>query len=659
LQFAICNLNEKTTAFKNQMSMMPLFIVLSFVPLAFAVCNGGNVQRGTLVRTADDCDQAFASSSWITTGNGHLQFAHLVGPQVGSYDLDIPTFGGISTSGGSSFSSSGPNLFEKRCQCGGQMGIGICSEPVSTTSCLPGQYAITKLVGSSVTGAFCVTVSSQGTLLNTEFFLGSPNPITLVEVHDGMVLLGVYSAGAIEFDAAGNLINLAVSSGNDVGAFWGECGPMVITTPTPAPTPLPTAEATPPLAQCTTGTSVRFRSFANTGGKEHFLGVGDLGVGGNRVEQEITWANPSNNSVFYEYQQRVDAHQSTVNALTTLLYGSLASRLQSKTSCTLQSLTQLRIAVLAQSGATVNVRNIVATSVSGATLPFDVVGTSTFTEHLINVPAADLLSDFSVSAVVQIGGTFSASQEASRVQIHTCCIPISTNSIPNAKKRSIDGASSSTASFGKLVPTTGGGDPHLKGLFGIKFDVFGKPNGNYSLLSAPAFEVNMQLAQVGPAKRFMTRMSVLYRGTSVSFDGWALLTRKAELIKHFEALNATVKIDGWVMTIDPCPQHQLKFVAMHSGNINYLDLAVSVPGCHKSYGGLLGQTYQCKYATDKFQWSRDKEESFALPTLETPSGSYSPATAECTHEDEFKGEPIHGATQSTDGAVEMMGNRRR
>lgn len=37
---------------------------------------------------------------------------------------------------------------------------------------------------------------------------------------------------------------------------------------------------------------VRFRSFANTGGREIFLGIPDLGQGGNRVETDYTWQQP-------------------------------------------------------------------------------------------------------------------------------------------------------------------------------------------------------------------------------------------------------------------------------------------------------------------------------------------------------------------------------
>jgi hypothetical protein len=202
--------------------------------------------------------------------------------------------------------------------------------------------------------------------------------------------------------------------------------------------------------------------------------------------------------------------------------------------------------------------------------------------------------------------------------------------------------------------TSAGGDPHLKGMFGIDFDVFGKPGANYSLVTGPAFEVNMHVAQFGPELRYMTRMSVLYRGESIEIDAWSLKTRKAELIKHFEALGSKITIDGWVLTIDLCRQHQLKFVAMHSldgTNISFLDVEVRVPGCHNAYGGLLGQTYQCKYAREAFEWSRDKEESFRVPTLETPSGSYSP-TAECADGNEYDGDAINGSTQS-DGAINM------
>jgi hypothetical protein len=64
---------------------------------------------------------------------------------------------------------------------------------------------------------------------------------------------------------------------------------------------------------------------------------------------------------------------------------------------------------------------------------------------------------------------------------------------------------------------------------------------------------------------------------------------------------------------------------------NYYDVEIVSPGCHDSYDGALGQTYKCKYAdgaSEAFAWSHGQEEAFRLPTLFTPSGSYS-AEAAC------------------------------
>lgn len=77
-----------------------------------------------------------------------------------------------------------------------------------------------------------------------------------------------------------------------------------------------------------------------------------------------------------------------------------------------------------------------------------------------------------------------------------------------------------------------------------------------------------------------------------------------------------------------------------------------VPGCHSAYGGLLGQTYKCKWAKEKFQWSLDQEDAFLVPTLETPSDSNYSATTECARENEYEGAPLSGATNhQSDGAV--------
>jgi hypothetical protein len=214
------------------------------------------------------------------------------------------------------------------------------------------------------------------------------------------------------------------------------------------------------------------------------------------------------------------------------------------------------------------------------------------------------------------------------------------------RKRGINTALD-TSGLGTLATAAVSGDPHLAGAHGIKFDVYGKPAANYSLLVAPAFEINMQLADRGPEMRFMTSISVLYKGKSFVIKPWTLKGKRAELIAHFEALGAKVSIDThkWTITIELCAQHTIVFATHHSDGINYLNFELSVPGCHDAYGGLLGQTYQCKYAHEKFEWSREREEAFRVATLETASDLYAPL-AQCAHEDEYRGEAIRGGSFS-------------
>jgi len=67
---------------------------------------------------------------------------------------------------------------------------------------------------------------------------------------------------------------------------------------------------------------------------------------------------------------------------------------------------------------------------------------------------------------------------------------------------------------------------------------------------------------------------------------------------------------------------------------NYYDVEIVSPGCHDAYDGALGQTYKCKYAdgaSEAFAWSHGQEGTFRIPTLLTPSGSYS-AEASCDAE---------------------------
>jgi hypothetical protein len=236
--------------------------------------------------------------------------------------------------------------------------------------------------------------------------------------------------------------------------------------------------------------------------------------------------------------------------------------------------------------------------------------------------------------------------------LFSACGPFIVESNPNTRKR-VPEMRVLTGGTGRFVASvTASGDPHLAGAHGITFDVYGKPAANYSLLVAPAFEINMQLADRGPENRFITSMAVLYQGKSFVITPWTV-TNSANLIEHFEALGAKVSIDtpNWIITIDLCAQHTIVFATRNSDGINFLNFEAGVPGCHDAYGGLLGQTYQCKYAHEKFEWSREREEAFRVATLTTASDMYSPL-ATCAQEDEYRGEAIRGGSFSN-GTLSM------
>lgn len=204
------------------------------------------------------------------------------------------------------------------------------------------------------------------------------------------------------------------------------------------------------------------------------------------------------------------------------------------------------------------------------------------------------------------------------------------------------------------------GDPHLAGKFGIQLEVFGEPNASFALVVTPAFAINIQLADRGPEERFITHVAVLYRGTSVTINPRDLHVRKAELISHFEALGSKVVYDSeWRMTVHMCPLHSVTFTTHHTRSdhpLTYLNVEVELPGCHNVFGGLLGQTYQCKWANETFSWSRNMEALFRLPTLDAPSGTYVPNNSNTCATATDGGAPIRSVTTS-DGTTTRIRRR--
>ena len=187
------------------------------------------------------------------------------------------------------------------------------------------------------------------------------------------------------------------------------------------------------------------------------------------------------------------------------------------------------------------------------------------------------------------------------------------------------------------------------GTNGARFDFDGQLGAAYALFSASQFQVNMRIAGDGPKPHFMTEVGVLFRGESFLFTVVTMDEAFGDNLrsKLGRVGGKLLRFRPWEVTLGLCPGHRITIRQMHTTEAErqlwhadgrpfyYLDVEVVVPGCHDAYDGALGQTYQCKYAgadAEAFAWSHEQEETFRLPTLFTPSGSYSADEASCNAE---------------------------
>ena len=139
----------------------------------------------------------------------------------------------------------------------------------------------------------------------------------------------------------------------------------------------------------------------------------------------------------------------------------------------------------------------------------------------------------------------------------------------------------------------------------------------------------MRIAGDGPKPHFMTEAAVLFRGEAFRFD---VVTMddvfRADLRARLERVGGRLlKSQSWEVTLGLCAGQRVTITQKHTTNaerdlwhadgrpFNYLDMKVTAPRCDDAYGGVLGQTYQCKYVRDgePFAWSHEQEETFRLP----------------------------------------------
>lgn len=178
----------------------------------------------------------------------------------------------------------------------------------------------------------------------------------------------------------------------------------------------------------------------------------------------------------------------------------------------------------------------------------------------------------------------------------------------------------------------GSGDPHIRGPSGEQYNFTGQPGGIYSFFSSPWYQVAMELAHtnttVATDARAMVKAGVVFRNQTFLFNA----TKSPSL----EELKASLGVEGvkvlrsaWNRTeIELCPGHVLTIARKFSV---YINIDVSVPGCHDSYNGILGQMFQCKFINgqETFVWSPAQEETFRIPGIFAATGAFLPnATCE-------------------------------
>ena len=189
----------------------------------------------------------------------------------------------------------------------------------------------------------------------------------------------------------------------------------------------------------------------------------------------------------------------------------------------------------------------------------------------------------------------------------------------------------------------------MVGAHGEKYDFFGTSNGIYSLFSTPQFDVNMKLLDHGPKNRFINEIGIVFRNVTLHFDTAMFKAKQKQntLNKMLADVGGKATVKPFKIALELCEGHRVTIVQRFAsgwkvaGKVQkfyFLNIEIQVPGCHDSYGGVLGQTYQCKYSKgEKFQFSHDDEESFRVKRLFSTSGSFS-TTAPCHEMSEFEGQ---------------------
>lgn len=160
---------------------------------------------------------------------------------------------------------------------------------------------------------------------------------------------------------------------------------------------------------------VRYRSLKNTGGDEIYIGIPDLGIGANRAQRQMTWAQGVNQIVF-TYDPNNDKLSTTVtngNGSYLLEYSNFSTQLIAKGRINPPSkMNVMQITVSDRTaGSTVAFNNVIldGTPLGNFAMP------GQFADWMVE--NYDFGAGFTLTGEVVLSGSFSDSQELSRVEL--------------------------------------------------------------------------------------------------------------------------------------------------------------------------------------------------------------------------------------------------
>lgn len=180
----------------------------------------------------------------------------------------------------------------------------------------------------------------------------------------------------------------------------------------------------------------RYRSFANTGGDEIYVGVPDLGRGAARAQRNIRWA--AVNTVGFAVDPQADVLEAWVvneNGVYTLAYDDWFARRAALDGGDVPGLNVLHISMAGRdAGSTVAFEEV---TINGMELG-DFEPVDGWNDWMVE--GVDLVDGFVIEGVLVLDGPFSNSQERSRLEIKAgwrappACMPIVQAVAPNDRR---------------------------------------------------------------------------------------------------------------------------------------------------------------------------------------------------------------------------------